>query len=113
MDWTTRIWSLSLPSDGEEKRRGINDSQSDTFVQGKVVGGLFNKGPALCDFTANMNVYAMWNGVRNTRVFATVNGTGHLSLWDLTVPLDKPKLPPLPVTNAFESLERSLQWRVA
>lgn len=105
MDWTTRLWSLSLPSEGEEKRRGINDSQSDTFVQGKVVGGLFNKGPALCEFHGEYECVCdvEWSP-QHPAVFATVNGTGHLSLWDLTVSLDKPKLPPLPVTNAFESL---------
>lgn len=92
VDWSTKLWSFNLPS--STAAEPLQDTAS-----GQKSSGTGN-GKMLCDFRG---VYEQVSAVEwsptHPSLFATGNGVGQVSVWDLTHSLEDPRLPPTTVSN--------------
>jgi dynein intermediate chain, cytosolic len=99
VDWSTKLWSFYLPST-------LGDSSPPPPLTAAPLSAKQTSTPKtedakmLCDFRGPYEQVsdAEWSPVHPS-LFATANGAGQVSLWDITHSLEDPRVPSLTVSN--------------
>lgn len=102
VDWSTKLWSFNLPI----TQIGETNAAAAAMVGKQSSSKLASK--MLCDFRGPYEQVsdAEWSPAQPS-LFATGNGAGQVSIYDISYSLEDPRLPPLNVSN---SCLTKLRW---